>query len=135
MWRLFRSITEEGVQELLRVCGLNEGSVQSLAAILSWEDHLPLGLHTSPAIANAVCHDLDRRMMNVVPGGRYTRYADDLFFSGPALPTRAAVAAALALDGFKIADRKWSLAKAGRGGSTSPGCPSKTANGHGRRGA
>lgn len=111
----FKSIQHERVRQLLLRCGLNNEAAAALSRILSWDDHVPLGLHTSPIVANAVCHDLDARLRALAPAGRYTRYADDLFFSGPELPTRNDVAAALAADGFEIAPRKWSLAKAGRG--------------------
>jgi RNA-directed DNA polymerase len=48
--------------------------------------HLPQGAPTSPALANlAACH-LDRRLGALARafGAEYTRYADDLAFSGPA---------------------------------------------------
>jgi hypothetical protein len=44
---------------------------------------LPQGAPTSPAITNAICLRLDRRMSGLARklGLRYTRYADDLAFS------------------------------------------------------
>ena len=46
---------------------------------------LPQGAPTSPALTNAVCYRLDRRMSGLAKklGWRYTRYADDLTFSLP----------------------------------------------------
>ncbi|AHI01434.1 hypothetical protein BC739_008646 [Kutzneria viridogrisea] len=48
--------------------------------------HLPQGAPSSPALANAVAHRLDRRITALadVLGATYTRYADDLAFSGDA---------------------------------------------------
>ncbi|MEX1367083.1 MAG: reverse transcriptase family protein [Nannocystaceae bacterium] len=111
----FRSISAQRVLALLDDCGLTRPSAEALTRLLTWDDHLPLGLHTSPIVANASCHDLDHRLTNLVLGGRYTRYADDLFFSGPSLPTRATVEAELLAHGLEIAKEKWSLAMAGRG--------------------
>ena len=46
--------------------------------------HLPTGAPTSPALANLVAFSLDRRLAGLAAsfGGRYTRYVDDLLFSG-----------------------------------------------------
>jgi RNA-directed DNA polymerase len=46
--------------------------------------HLPQGAPTSPALANLVCFRLDRRLAGLAAaaGATYTRYVDDLVFSG-----------------------------------------------------
>ncbi len=48
--------------------------------------HLPQGAPTSPALANLSAYSLDVRLSGLSRafGATYTRYADDLTFSGPA---------------------------------------------------
>ncbi|MFT3841260.1 MAG: reverse transcriptase family protein [Myxococcaceae bacterium] len=48
------------------------------------EDHLPQGAPTSPALANLVARSLDVRLAGLgrTFGAQYSRYADDLTFSG-----------------------------------------------------
>ena len=48
--------------------------------------HLPQGAPTSPALANLIAHQLDRRLSGLARSleAHYTRYADDLSFSGDA---------------------------------------------------
>jgi hypothetical protein len=95
--------------------GLRSAAADALIGVVVREGHLPLGLHTSPTIANAMCHELDFKLVALVPGGRYTRYADDLTFSGPHLPTQNALVEILAEFGFALALDKCSVLRSGRG--------------------
>jgi hypothetical protein len=73
---------------------------------------LPQGAPTSPAVANLCALGLDRRLAGAAAGAEYSRYADDLAFSGDAAFARrttgfATLAAAIALDeGFEVNFRK-----------------------------
>jgi hypothetical protein len=83
--------------------------------------HLPQGAPTSPALANLVAFGLDRRLHALADslGARYSRYADDLTFSGSHSLWRRApelgrvVAAIVADEGFRLNDAKTSRRAAG----------------------
>jgi hypothetical protein len=80
--------------------------------------HLPQGAPSSPAVANAVTHHLDRRLSGLsdLLGATYTRYADDLAFSGAAnLPLHRllpGVRRIVGEEGFRLRDSKTSVAAA-----------------------
>ena len=85
------------------------------------ERHLPQGAPSSPALANLCAFRLDVRLHALAQslGARYSRYADDLAFSGPAALARAAdrfhvqVAAIALEEGFVINTRKTRIMRAG----------------------
>ena len=82
--------------------------------------HLPQGAPTSPALANLVCFRLDRRLAGLAGafGGRYTRYVDDLTFSGDRRLARdrfaELVAEVVADEGFGVNPAKTSATTAAR---------------------
>jgi len=98
----FPTITYRRVKGVFRKLGFSESVATHLAVICTepnitelemdgttWyvargERHLPQGAPTSPAITNILCRRLDKRVQGVADklGFRYTRYADDLTFSG-----------------------------------------------------
>lgn len=83
--------------------------------------HLPQGAPTSPTIANLAAYRLDARLTGLArsAGATYTRYADDLAFSGDDSLRRSsqrflAHAAAAAMDeGFTVNFRKTRVMKRG----------------------
>jgi len=90
-------------------------------ARLYGQRHLPQGAPTSPALANLCAYRLDCRLTGLAAAvdARYTRYADDLVFSGGQDLARAARrfavhACAIAMDeGFAIAHRKTRIMQQG----------------------
>ena len=85
--------------------------------------HLPQGAPTSPSLANLAAFRLDRRLSGLAASLMltYTRYADDLTFSGPERllrisgDLRRTIAAIAREEGFAINHRKSTLAtRAGR---------------------
>jgi retron-type reverse transcriptase len=98
----FPSITFRRVKGLFRAVGYSEHAATLLGLLCTepprveaeldgksyyvalGERILPQGASTSPAITNALCRRLDRRLAGLAKrhGFSYTRYADDLTFSG-----------------------------------------------------
>lgn len=96
---------------------------ESLSAIrdLYAHTHLPQGAPTSPALANICAYRVDCRLYGLAEtaNARYTRYADDLAFSGDArFAARikgfaARVAAILLEEGFNVHYRKTRVMRQG----------------------
>ncbi|MBN1808679.1 MAG: RNA-directed DNA polymerase [Planctomycetes bacterium] len=82
----FPSITFPRVYGLFKSMGFDRGRSALLAKLTTRNGTLPQGAPTSPAIANLLCRRLDRRLGGLAAKARmtYTRYADDLTFSGSA---------------------------------------------------
>ena len=81
--------------------------------------HLPQGAPTSPALANLVAYRLDRRLTGLARTHRacYTRYADDLAFSGTELAVDRlihAVGRIVADEGFSVHPAKTRIMRAHR---------------------
>jgi hypothetical protein len=130
----FASITAARVYGLLRAAGFPEPVAHTLAALCTTRTpfavlgsappslpqrpyrlallraaHLPQGAPTSPALANLCGHRLDRRLTGLAAAfdARYTRYADDLAFSGDLSAVRVAglvrhIDAICSQEGFRI---------------------------------
>jgi hypothetical protein len=87
------------------------------AQMLYGRRHLPQGAPTSPALANLCAYHVDCRLSGLAAAGsaRYTRYADDVAFSGDATFARCAerlslrAAAVLLEEGFAVNHRKTRL--------------------------
>src|SRR5262249_33810264 len=84
--------------------------------------HLPQGAPTSPAVANLVAFRLDRRLQGLAEsfGASYTRYADDLAFSGPRSLGRTSsslvrlVSTIARVEGFRVNTTKTRVRSAGQ---------------------
>jgi RNA-directed DNA polymerase len=83
----FPSLRFPRVAAFFRTAGYPEPVADALAALCTHEGSLPQGAPTSPALANALAYRLDCRLAGLArsAGLQYTRYADDLAFSGPTL--------------------------------------------------
>ncbi|WP_433053490.1 reverse transcriptase family protein [Dactylosporangium sp. CS-033363] len=115
----FPSISVQRVYGLFRAMGYPEPVAHTLTALCTTSTpfavarspvlrapHLPQGAPTSPALANLCTFRLDRRLHGLARsfGARYTRYADDLAFSGSFAPAGLLDAArrVIADEGFRV---------------------------------
>ena len=79
----FPSIKPEKVNLLFREMGWNQKAADKLTELCTWENGLPQGAPTSPAISNIILYKLDKVLFGMARSfkANYTRYADDLTFS------------------------------------------------------
>jgi len=115
----FPTITAARVAGLFAQLDLPGGTMGRafLVDAVTFRGRLPQGAPTSPGIANLICRRLDSQLSGLArhAGAEYTRYADDLTFSGPVaiascLPT---VRRIVAEEGFALADEKTRLMRRG----------------------
>ena len=80
----FSTITERRVYGLLRSLGVEDRVSQIVARICCVDGRLPQGAPTSPTLSNMICFRLDKALFALAKNTRsiYTRYADDITFSG-----------------------------------------------------
>lgn len=113
----FPTITRDKMVKFFNKMEVNEDIAEELSNFLTIDGRLPLGLPTSPTIANAICHgiDLDLEEVATKAGSIYSRYADDLTFSSnKKLPNILDVSNALKMHGFNIAKDKTRYSKRGQ---------------------
>lgn len=130
----FTTISRARVQAFFRTAGYPEPVADLLGGICTVSTprkvlarppydlpHLPQGAPTSPALANLCAYRLDCRLagLAIASDGFYTRYADDLAFSGNDRFARGAetfsihVAAIAMEEGFSVHHRKTRIMRPG----------------------
>ena len=84
----FHSISERDIRNYIsHHAGLfiswSVPDIDAFCGLVCRRQILTIGAPTSPALSNAICHDLDVSLHALCEtmGVKYTRYADDLFFS------------------------------------------------------
>lgn len=84
----FDSIKLEQVELAFRSLGATDTIAPFLARLSTIDGYLMQGTRCSPSIANVVCRELDGDLLTLgkTVGAVYTRYADNLTFSGDRVP-------------------------------------------------
>lgn len=80
----FPSITENRVKGVLSAQGIDARVSEIIARICTLDGKLPQGAPSSPVLSNMICFRLDKQLQAFAKTNRsiYTRYADDITFSG-----------------------------------------------------
>ncbi len=86
----FPSIGQRQVKKVFKDLGFPVRVTVMLTRLCTFQGRLPQGAPTSPALANIVFSRIDQQLMQLALewGCNYTRYADDLVFSGNIMFTR-----------------------------------------------
>lgn len=131
----FGGIALQDVRNVFQRVGAGYQIALTLARLTTLDGRLPQGTRCSPAIANLAAARLDARIMREV-GGRcyYTRYADDLTFSGEWAPTYEQIAQWAEESGFELRSGSYRSVRRGGGqyvtglyvGSERPRLPRRT---------
>lgn len=82
--RFFPSISGGGVEKLLLRNGFGDKGAQTIRRLCTYGDAIPQGAPSSPVISNAYLLDADLIISELArdAGVQFSRYADDLTFSG-----------------------------------------------------
>jgi len=102
----FPSVSPQIVRSIFEALGFRSEAANLLVQATTWDGQLPQGAPTSSAIANLSMTRVDVRLegLAVAQGFDYTRYVDDLTFSGPQQlkKFRGLIQRILKEEGFKV---------------------------------
>jgi len=115
--RFFESISLQQVKSALQAGGLDEDSALLLGRCTTLDGHLPVGFSTSPFLANLVFDPTDSvlRSFALEHSLNYTRYVDDLTFSGNYIDDeiRIQIESLIEAHGWTIQNKKTRFMRAG----------------------
>ena len=106
----FPSISIRRVLAVFKGMGYFHRIAYYLSALCCKDNHLPQGAPTSPILSNIIAKRLDYRLKNLAArfGLVYTRYADDMTFSGQHIPLKfiSIVSEIVTDEGFQVNEDK-----------------------------
>lgn len=111
----FTTVTANRVYGIFKQLGHGNFASSLLTQLTIYKGALPQGAPTSPALANLAASRMDSRLNGLAEkiGASYTRYADDLTFSGPEsmLSSLPMVRKIITEESFQIAEHKFHIAR------------------------
>jgi RNA-directed DNA polymerase len=111
----FESISITRIVNVFLGLGCNDVAANIFAKICTFNDCLVQGANTSPILANLVCTEMDKELATIARenGCSYSRYADDITFSGDRTPKKKVISQCLKKYGFSLNTDKWNLQRRG----------------------
>lgn len=113
----FPSIKVERVEIFFASLGLTQEVANLLSRFVTIDGSLPLGLATSPVIANALCLPIDIELSELAQKfeATYSRYADDISFSSNKnIPDIETIQLCIQKNNFELAESKTRKSKLGQ---------------------
>jgi retron-type reverse transcriptase len=107
----FPSIKKKSVRRVFKELGFPRKVSMRLTGLCTFDGRLPQGAPTSPALANIIFSPIDTELVQIAKewGCEYTRYADDLVFSGNmkfTIKEKTRIVKLIEESGFKINKKK-----------------------------
>lgn len=111
----FETINKEMVIEVLKEYGFIEEIALKISKIVTINDKLVQGFHTSPTLANMIFKKIDLIFEKLDENIEYSRYADDLTFSSDSEITYLSkITEIIESFGFEINNKKTKIMKRGQ---------------------
>lgn len=114
----FGSIKAVSIYQLFRKFGYHQSVSMMLTKLCTLKNSLPQGAPTSPMLSNLVFYELDKKIFRYCQARniRYTRYADDMTFSGKSFSVSHLITYIRMVVGtkhYKLNDEKTNVMKKG----------------------
>ncbi len=113
----FPSVSRERIRAALRSVGYADAeSIDILSGLCCLNGHLVQGAPTSPVLSNIVLKNIDQQLAAIATDNKFvfTRYADDIVFSGPRVITQEVqtqIKSVITDDGWTLSERKEQLSQ------------------------
>ena len=112
----FESIKTSQVAKSFESLGCRKEIAYVFSKLCTLNGFLPQGSSASPALANLACRclDIDLKILADAHKCRFSRYGDDITFSGDSLPPQESVEALLSEHDYELRDGKCRIQRRGR---------------------